>query len=155
MTKTKPKKVWVHWDKHRKRWSLRINGRVADKPTDLHLKNCTFRVWQSGRERAIREGKRNVHAFVVGVIATPEERCSADQAVAVMYNPWDTLGAFTTVEDKRPIISATHVSLITEIRNGRRSPTVLATGLKFATDKQILISKPIDQQCQTKSKKRK
>lgn len=43
-----------------------LRGRVIDHADSLELTNCTFKVRTSGREKVVREKRKNVHAFVVG-----------------------------------------------------------------------------------------
>lgn len=40
--------------------------RVIGYTSDIHLEDAEFRVSDAGRDRARRQGTRNVHAFVVG-----------------------------------------------------------------------------------------
>lgn len=60
--------VAVHRNKHQNCWSIldKPNGHVLGHAQMLMLKNCEFRVYESGHLRALREGQKNVHAYVVG-----------------------------------------------------------------------------------------
>ncbi len=57
-----------YWNVHKNLFSVQDykTGRVIDRANDLFLINPSFIVRQGGRERVIKEGKKNVHAFVVG-----------------------------------------------------------------------------------------
>lgn len=45
-------------------WSVRRHGRVIAHESRVVLRSCTMSVREGGRRRAIREGQRNVHAWV-------------------------------------------------------------------------------------------
>tara|TARA_B100000123_G_scaffold84472_1_gene60935 strand:- start:2733 stop:3125 length:393 start_codon:yes stop_codon:yes gene_type:complete len=57
-----------YWNVHKNLFSVQDykTGRVIDRANDVFLINPSFIVRQGGRERVIKEGKKNVHAFVVG-----------------------------------------------------------------------------------------
>ncbi|NCZ81434.1 MAG: hypothetical protein EBY05_03785 [Actinobacteria bacterium] len=50
------------------------------------LKDVKFIVSQSGRERVLREKKKNVHAFVEGIISS--ESYVLNKEANVFYNPY-------------------------------------------------------------------
>ncbi len=56
------------------------------------LKDVTFRVQPAGRDRAIRERRRNVHAFAVGIMVDYQ---FPGDAVRVTYSPFRE-GRFVT-----------------------------------------------------------
>lgn len=60
-------RVEVYRNLHRKCWSVRLAGGRVQRHTDaVLLRNATFVVQAAGRARVLREGKKNVHAFVRG-----------------------------------------------------------------------------------------
>jgi hypothetical protein len=64
-------RVFVYWNLHRKCWSVRAEqgpdkGRVIAHTDHLTLANVQFRVSEAGRQRVLREGRKNVHAGCVG-----------------------------------------------------------------------------------------
>jgi hypothetical protein len=63
-------KVFVYWNLHKKCWSVRntITGRVMWHANYVHMADCQFVVQKAGRERVLREKKKNVHAGVVGYL---------------------------------------------------------------------------------------
>lgn len=66
-------KVFVYFNHARKLWSLRavngINkGRVIAHCTRVLIRDATFKVSETGRQRVIREGVKNVHAGVIGEV---------------------------------------------------------------------------------------
>jgi len=63
-------KVRVYWNLHKKCWSVQDckTNKVIDHIKDIVLEDAKFIVREGGQRRARREGKKNVHAFVVGYI---------------------------------------------------------------------------------------
>jgi hypothetical protein len=64
-------KVKVYFNLHRKLFSVvalegERKGRVFAHADHLVLKNVRFKVSEAGRQRVLREKRKNVHAFVVG-----------------------------------------------------------------------------------------
>lgn len=98
--------------------SVKVPGQRIEYAAWVSLKGARFVVQEVGRQRCIREGQRNVHAWVVG-----EEilRCKAEfpgefsrvptgyrQAV---YNPWEG-GAFVDLETKAALYEAARVIMV-------------------------------------------
>ena len=54
-----------YWNLHRSIWSEMLRSKVIGHHPNVVLYDCEFKVRQSGRERVLRENKKNVHAFVV------------------------------------------------------------------------------------------
>lgn len=97
-------KVRVYYNLHK--GCLSVQGRtkkgwrVWKHTTEIMLKDVTFSVSQAGRERVIREGRKNVHAFVVGTLV---DTCST--SVRVTYNPY-LYDSFVEESSKRPVYAA-------------------------------------------------
>lgn len=94
-------------------WSVRaIDGRFAGKVVahadSISLRDAEFRVNQSGRDRVLASGRKNVHAGVVGTLAPStwiHTRRYLD--TQIRYNPY-RFGMFTT-DAFEPVLRATHV----------------------------------------------
>lgn len=85
-----PWKVFVYFNLHKKVWSVKAltgdcKGRVISHSAMVSLINVEFRVSEAGRQRVIREGRKNVHAGVVGYLASLRE--PPVDSVRVSYNP--------------------------------------------------------------------
>ena len=65
---TKP--VKVYFNLHRKCYSVQQNGLVVGHATYIALRDVTCKVSEAGRQRVIREQRKNVHAYMVGTIDT-------------------------------------------------------------------------------------
>lgn len=66
-------KVFVYWNLHRGLWSVKAlegaqKGRVIARLGHLGLEDCEFKVSEAGRQRVLREGRKNVHAGIVGTL---------------------------------------------------------------------------------------
>jgi hypothetical protein len=81
------KRVRVYRNLNKNCWSIQLNGLVVAHATTVKLKNVWFSVRRSGYERFQREGRKNVHAFVIGELV--EINCPSfnKQAIEVVYNP--------------------------------------------------------------------
>ena len=61
-------RVEVYFNLHKKVFSVRsvMTGRVILHTDKVHISNPKFVVRKSGRDKVLRERKKNVHAFVRG-----------------------------------------------------------------------------------------
>lgn len=84
-------KNYIYFNLHRKDWSRRQRGKVRSQLPIMTLTNVTFHVLENERQRAIQEGRRNVHAFCVvedgdwmeGLPDDPKEN-----VIGLRYNPF-------------------------------------------------------------------
>ena len=92
-------KVFIYFNLHRKCFSVKAlegakKGRVVAHVNDAVVYNPTFKVSEAGRQRVLRERKKNVHAGVVGQWFEGEfnaKRCAELMEYtgrAVTYNPY-------------------------------------------------------------------
>ena len=79
--------VQVYKNLHNGLFSIRQDGLVRGHTQELQLTHVTFKVSQAGRERVIKERKKNVHAFVCGIIRAEKVNDSTASA-AITYNPY-------------------------------------------------------------------
>ena len=134
-------KVEVYWNLHKKCWSIRhAHGKlIADRPhrNYLEVQDVTWVVQQGGRERVLREGKKNVHAFARGTLIETKgfphhKRQGRGSAVAVTYNPYkyDTFMCRSTypgVNESSPLRKS-QVGLFTRDHIEAKRPAVWAMG---------------------------
>lgn len=64
----------------------------------------TFRVRESGRQKVLKEQRKNVHAFVIGTIV-PIDEVKDRVSRSVYYNPYKT-ETFVFADTKEPIHTA-------------------------------------------------
>ena len=101
-------KVEVYRNLHKNCWSVRDNktGKVIDHVDNIHIKDADLVVRKAGREKVLREKRKNVHAFVRGTI----ENCSSWHNEQIAYNPYK-YDSFVLVESTEPIFHADHIYL--------------------------------------------
>lgn len=83
-------------------------GKVIGHDTKIMLRDATFKVLESGRQRVIATGRKNVHAGAVGFISEEEPR---ELSIKVTYNPYK-YNSFVKKEDETPIKNAKLVSFL-------------------------------------------
>lgn len=85
-------KVFVYYNLHKHVFSIRAmegpeKGRVIGYSDSVTLQDATPKVSQAGRLRVIAEGRKNVHAGMVGHLVSTE-RVKYHVGRAVYYNPY-------------------------------------------------------------------
>jgi hypothetical protein len=108
-------KVFVYFNLHRKCWSVKalegpMKGRVIQHTDNIVLSSCIFKVSEAGRQRVLKERRKNVHAGVVGTIVEPSSLARVVHLVPVAYNPYKA-DTFVTKPDDAPIHAADVVFL--------------------------------------------
>jgi len=126
--------VRVYFNLHTKLWSIQCakTRRVLGHANRVLLRDARFTVSQAGRERVLRERKKNVHAFVCGelegahwhTIRTPDfvpgwtrgdlgyMQASRRIGAPVTYNPFKG-PTFVHKETGEPVLRADMVSMDT------------------------------------------
>jgi len=107
-------KVFVYFNLHKKVFSVKAlegpnKGRVIAHRSELNLGQATFKVSEAGRQRVLREKKKNVHAGVVGEWYGTEPQAMED-GIAVTYNPYK-YSSFIVQATEQPIRQAREVHL--------------------------------------------
>lgn len=64
-------RVFIYWNLHKKCWSIKAlsgenKGRVTGHALAFEVENAVFKVSEAGRQRVLREQRKNVHAGIVG-----------------------------------------------------------------------------------------
>ena len=107
-------KVFVYFNLHRKCWSVKAlegpsKGRVIMHTLSLLLTGCAFKVSEAGRQRVLKERRKNVHAGVVGYLCE-DNVCVGGDVVAVSYNPYKA-GHFYAKDTGAAVYSADVVQM--------------------------------------------
>jgi hypothetical protein len=89
-------------------YSILQNGRVRASARQVRLGDVEFRVREAGRQRMIREQRRNVHAFAVGklldFVHPDESRVLEDfPGRSAIYNPY-RFASFVDRETNDPVV---------------------------------------------------
>lgn len=105
-------KVYVYRNLHKDCWSVKAlegehKGRVIYHAQNVTLSDCTFKVSKAGRERVLREKRKNVHAGVVGQLGRINVPLSyMPQMTAVTYNPYKYESFVRKNNDFMPVYGA-------------------------------------------------
>jgi hypothetical protein len=118
-------RISVYWNLHTRNYSLKDSGSRLRRPERssgrggrvfahqdiVLLRDCTFKVWEGGRQRVLREGQKMVHAFVCGTPVKPQDLPThLGCPERVRYNPYETK-TFVRADSGEPIFEAAWVLL--------------------------------------------
>lgn len=121
-------RVFVYFNLHRKCFSIKAleganKGRVVAHRNEVVLDNVTFKVSEAGRQRVLKEQRKNVHAGVVGNWDERSyDRVTVDHLVvlgsAITYNPYK-YDSFVHKYGEHRIDTARTVALFTNNKVGK------------------------------------
>ena len=111
------KPVKVYWNLHRNCYSVQQNGLVVCHADQVELKDVTFKVSEKGRQRVLKERRKNVHAFVVGYL--DDDFADRYWDVKIVYNPYKYNSYRFWVDDSVTVKACPAVLL--SKRNGKAS----------------------------------
>lgn len=109
---TPGQRVFVYRNLHNNKYSIAdaASGLVLGHAHNLRIEDASFIVREAGRQRVLKERRKNVHAFVCGYF---EDDCASHfDATLVTYNPYKS-GTFTQKNEEgaaEPITAAASVS---------------------------------------------
>jgi hypothetical protein len=100
--------VFVYFNLHKKTFSVKDvkSGLVVAHTDSITLEEATFKVSEAGRQRVLREQRKNVHAGVRGKYT--QDSLEANRGVT--YNPYK-YDSFVEVETGERIETASQVRL--------------------------------------------
>lgn len=108
------KKVRVYYNFTKKLFSVqeKVNGswKVVEHTKNINIHNATFKVSEAGRQRVLKEKRKNVHAMIIGERwpFIPKSFVYRDE---VSYNPYKS-GNFIIKSENIPLDSAKYVTII-------------------------------------------
>lgn len=113
------KRVEVYWNLHKKIWSVRHKGKVLGHNELVIIDNPQFAVQPAGRDKVLKEQRKNVHAFVRGELLESIEwgnhRLACQNCkngwVEITYDPYK-YSTFVEKNTKKPIHNATRAILV-------------------------------------------
>lgn len=86
--------VRIYFNLHKKLLSVqaKVDGRwkVVAHVEDAYVRNATFKVSEAGRQRVIKEKRKNVHAYILGELEAEISYLSDKPFHPVRYNPYET-----------------------------------------------------------------
>ena len=100
-------RVEVYYNLHKNVFSIRHKGRVIKHSDKVVIENAEYVVRKSGRERVLKEGKKNVHAFVRGNWIDGHDGLIQHEIVggsmsSITYNPYK-YDSFVYKDNEEPI----------------------------------------------------
>lgn len=110
-------KVKVYYNLHKHCFSIvslekgENYGRVVAHRQVITLSDVTFKVSEAGRQRVLRENRKNVHAYVIGQLVENIELPQGN-TVAITYNPYK-FNSFVTLDGFTPV----HQAKLTHLEN--------------------------------------
>lgn len=113
-------------------FSVRHRGKVVAYGDNILLQNVVFKVSEKGRQRVLREKRKNVHAYARGILIDYRPFSEKDKELnapwgnsfshkkeeLVTYNPYK-YSQFVRAEDETPIFSADMIRMVA--KDGRGS----------------------------------
>ena len=115
-------RVEVYFNLHKHCLSYRPSGGRVRHARSLTLQNVKFNVQPAGREKVIREKKKNVHAFVRGIVINSyaetvddkgkiKEYCEQREMRRITYNPYK-YESFVYADTEEPVFEAKTVIVV-------------------------------------------
>ena len=111
---TNMKQIQVYYNFHKKLFSVqqKINGKwkVVEHTNEIFIRNASFKVSEAGRQRVLKEKRKNVHAKIVGerFPFIPKSFVYRDE---VSYNPYKGPN-FMVVSEQKPLDWAKYVTIL-------------------------------------------
>jgi len=108
------KPVQVYRNLHKGCWSVKQNGLVKAHSDDITMFDCEFLVNQNNRLKVIREKRKNVHAFVKGILSKycdKHDHHRWGKVKSISYNPYKR-DSFYDVDTNESIYEADNVRLV-------------------------------------------
>jgi hypothetical protein len=120
-------RVFVYFNLHKKCFSVKAlegadKGRVIAHRDALMLHSAVFKVSEAGRQRVLRERKKNVHAGVVGQWFDTVPY-ALDNGTAITYNPYK-YNTFVELGTEAPVLTASIAHLANKKITARLDKTV-------------------------------
>lgn len=109
------KPVMVYWNIRLDCYSVKQSGKLVAHADQVELRDVTFKVSEAGRQRVLKERRKNVHAFIVGYL--DEHFAKRCWDVKIVYNPYKYDSFRLWIDDTTTVKSAEAVIL--GMRNGK------------------------------------
>ena len=123
-------RVYVYWNLHKDLFSVRQRRIVQAHATRVQLQDVLFKVSEAGRQRVLREKRKNVHAGLQGGWIGLERSGALWKTRGwrrITYDPYQ-FDHFVTANGHRAVVGAKAV--VGKIVNGRAR--LYARGLEYA-----------------------
>lgn len=108
-------KVRIYFNLHRKCLSVQTQTpkgwRVWKHMKSANLENVTFKVSEAGRERVLVEGRKNVHAYIIGDLIEDAGTEGYTEGCQITYNPYKYT-SFVVKSTELPVHKANRLSIV-------------------------------------------
>lgn len=88
----------VYYNSRKKCFSIKRKGEKIVHSNDFWMAECSCKIWKSGREKAIKTGIKNVHAFISGIMVK-KVRLNLKK-VELKYSPFNGINGFYYEKNK-------------------------------------------------------
>jgi hypothetical protein len=110
---SKPVRVFRNWKHHC--WSIMQGGVLCASARQVRLADVQFRVRESGRQRMLRDRRKNVHAYAVGRLVDwvhPDDGRELEtlEGRGVMYDAY-RFATFVDTDTHTPVTTSADVRL--------------------------------------------
>ena len=103
------RRVYVYFNLHKLVWSVRQDGKIVEHTEYIMLKDARFLVGEAGRQKVLKERRKNVHAGISGYVV--ERVPNVPDAIHnVTYNPYK-YETFVDCIDREPVTHADYADL--------------------------------------------
>jgi hypothetical protein len=104
-------RVFVYFNLHKHLFSVKAlsgfeKGRVIYHASNVYLNEVEFKVNEAGRQRVLKEKRKNVHAGVIGWLGNPRDVYST----TITYNPYK-YNSFVKMESAIRVTNADNVHM--------------------------------------------
>lgn len=113
-------KVAVYFNLHKDLFSVQSRhkdnyGKVLFHCENINLSNVKFVVREAGRDKVLKEKRKNVHAFCYGIINL---ECNNPVKKLISYNPYKA-NHFYYVNNSKPVYSADQIKMVVINKKGK------------------------------------
>lgn len=121
-------KVRVYFNLHKNVYSVQhwVKGkgwRLFKHEDAVFLKDVSFKVYETGRQRVLSERRKNVHAYVIGDLCFEAPLHYIIEGYKVRYNPYVGSSFFTQFADGTAAALSGCKHLLMTVKDGRPNMT--------------------------------
>lgn len=115
-------RVFVYFNLHKKLWSVKAlegpqKGRVIQRLWHVTLLDAKPRVSQKGRDRVLREKRKNVHAGLVGTLWETDLPMPLTEDKMISYNPYKSGNFYYRQNPEREYTGSDYAELVIDLDN--------------------------------------
>lgn len=126
----------IYRNLHKQCWTIqhKVKGkgwRVSDHADVIEAPRCTFKIYKSGRDRVLAEGKKYVHAYAIvdDYTSQPAGSPTHHRFYTIGYNPYSeygfTDGDFSDIEVAHDVRFNDNGSISADRTLGTRDSTII------------------------------